>query len=109
MSIGTVDTPGTEYPAKTIYTNDDSGTYYVPFIADDGRVGYRVGIAREADGPRGEEASWETFIYLNPSTSIDASAPDRGDVFVYVGIENDPAQDEPITFIAIDDDSFGAE
>ena len=103
MSIGSVATPGTEYPERTIYTDHD--LYYVPFIADDGRVGYRVGYAVKGD--EDERASWETFVYLNPSDSIDH--PGSGDVFVYAGPENDPSSDEPFVFVAMDDQTFGVE
>jgi hypothetical protein len=105
MTIGSVATEGREFPEHTIYTDDESALYYVPFVAADGRVGYRVGIAREWT-PEDERASWETFVYLNPSSSIDAPAPNVGDVFVYVGAENDPAQDEPVVFVAITEESF---
>ena len=101
--IGSTATPGTEYPERTIYTDHD--VFYVPFVADDGRVGYRVGKSIKADDPeRGHEAGQETFIYLNPSTSTTTG---DGDVFLYVGIENDPAEDESFVFVPMDDQSFG--
>ena len=74
----------TEYPEHTVY---DPGVdvYYVPFVGDDGRVGYRVGTTDGSDR--------ETFIYFNPSvTDGDADEPN---VFVYIGGDNDPAVDSP--------------
>ncbi len=71
------------------------GVYYTPFIAPDGRVGYSV---CEIDGSNG---SREVFIYLNPSASCEGGTPPN-DVFLYMGIENDPAEDEPMHFYGID-------
>ena len=102
-TIGSVEVPGTEYPDRTIYT--DHGLFYVPFIADDGRVGYRVGYAVKGDVD--ERASWETYVYLNPSSSIDV--PGTGDVFVYAGVDNDPDADASVVFIPMDDAAFGAD
>jgi hypothetical protein len=79
---------GIEFPGLTIY-DAPGDMYYVPFVSDDGRVGYRVSTT---DGSR------ETFIYMNPTT--DSSGSPSPDVFVYEGIENDPAEDEPVAFIA---------
>jgi hypothetical protein len=104
--IGSEGIPGTEYPGRTIYT-DDNSLYYVPFIADDGRVGYRIGVAVAADKPGGEWASREAFVYLNPSTSIDAPEPETGDVFVYSGPYNDPNSDTSEVFIPVDPETFG--
>ena len=42
---------------------------------------------------------------LEDSDSVDF--PGSGDVFVYAGIENDPAQDEAFVFVAMDDQTFG--
>lgn len=60
----------------------DGGVVYVPFLAKDGRVGYRV---VDTLNP-----GHETFIYLNPSTGSDDGVPN---VFVYIGGEDDPAVD----------------
>lgn len=62
------------------------GVVYTPFAAEDGRVGYRV---TTTDG------TLETFIYLNPS----AEGGKDANVFVYEGVENDPAEDNPIVFV----------
>jgi len=67
------------FPA--IYTSD--GVYYIPFY-NDGRVGY---IVRTDDGSK------ETTIYFNPSDDTDDGVPN---VFVYIGVENDPALDAAI-------------
>lgn len=70
----------------TVYAD---GIYYEPFVADDGRVGYRC-VRNMEDGD-----SRETFIYFNPSSDGGKDA----NVFVYEGIENDPVHDESICFI----------
>jgi hypothetical protein len=75
-----------EYTKSTIY-HPEADVYYVPFVADDGRVGYRVVSTADTNGR-------ETFIYLNPSTG-----PDDANVFVYEGIENDPAEDSAVVFV----------
>ncbi len=77
----------TEIPEFTVY-DTDRGFFYVPFISSDGRVGYRVA--------RSDDASRETFIYLNPSDGGMGEVPD---VFVYQGIENDPSLDEAVVFV----------
>jgi hypothetical protein len=82
----------TEHPDLTIY-DPDGQVFYVPFIAADGRVGYRVG--RTDDMP-----DVEHFVYLNPSTGSDQ--PGKPDVFVYVGIENDPNLDEAVYYVPFD-------
>lgn len=106
--IGSESIPGREFPDQTIYTDETTGNmYFVPFVADDGRVGYRVGFAVEADGPDGDRASVESFVYMNPSTSVDVeSSPD---VFIYTGTAGTPDQDEPVVFIALDDEALGIE
>lgn len=89
---------GFEFQGFTVY--DPAGdVYYVPFVSDDGRVGYRVGRTDE-------RSDAETFVYFNPSTTERDSTPN---VFVYTGIENDPAEDSPEVFIALDAESFGFE
>lgn len=70
---------------------------YTPFVADDGRVGYRVGRTDD-------RADAETFIYFNPSTTERDTTPN---VFVYIGGDNDPAHDEPQHFYALDREAFG--
>lgn len=82
------DGEGTNFPAHTIYA--ESGLVYEPFLAKDGRVGYRV-IAPS------ERPDWETFIYFNPSTGED----DRN-VFVYEGVDNDPACDGTLHYYEIE-------
>lgn len=73
-----------EYPDRTVY--DPGGdVYYVPYVSVDGRVGYRVS---RSDGRA------ETFVYLNPSMTEGGSP----DVFLYIGIEDDPALDTPRRF-----------
>jgi hypothetical protein len=85
-----------EFPSRTVY--DPAGNvFYVPFVADDGRVGYRVGRTDERPDA-------ETFIYMNPSLSGGAPSPD---VFVYIGVENDPAEDAPQHFYALTAQDFG--
>ena len=86
----------TEYPEHTIY-NPKGDVYYVPFIASDGRVGYRVG--RTDSRP-----DVESFVYLNPSTEVDlADGSDGGsDVFLYEGLENDPMLDRTVVFVRTD-------
>ena len=74
----------TEYPDRTVY-DPPSDTAYVPFVSDDGRVGYRVIDTREGRG------DWEVFLYLNPSISEGSG---DANVFVYIGGKNDPAHDE---------------
>jgi hypothetical protein len=102
--IGSTQVEGQEFPDRTIYTDETTGNmYFVPFVADDGRVGYRIGWAVKAD--EDERAGREAFVYFNPSTSVDMDvAPD---VFIYTGIENDPAEDAPIVFVALDDETLG--
>ena len=78
----------------------DGGVFYEPFIASDGRVGYRVG--RTDDRPDAE-----TFIYLNPSFS--GGGDDTPNVFLYIGVENDPNEDEPQHFYTLDREDFGIE
>jgi len=78
-----------EYQNDTVL-DPGSDVYYVPFISDDGRVGYRVS---RTDGSR------ETFIYFNPS---DSSSDTKPNVFVYIGIENDPALDEAQHWYALE-------
>jgi hypothetical protein len=75
----------------TVYSPD--GHYFEPFVAEDGRVGYRV--VRQSDYA-------ETYIYLNPSSTDDARKPC---VFAYVGGDNDPAVDAPATFLMPDWDT----
>jgi hypothetical protein len=72
----------------TIYTDD---RYYEPFIAEDGRVGYRVASLHE-DGA-------ETYIYLNPSDGRHDT-----DVFLYIGEDNDPCRDYPVQWFAVGTD-----
>lgn len=80
----------------TVY-DPAADVYYTPMVAKDGRVGYRVG--RTDDRPDNE-----TFIYFNPSLS---EGPGDANVFVYIGIENDPAEDESQHFYNMDDEAFG--
>ena len=61
--------------------DEGSGTTYVPFIATDGRVGYRCA--------RGDDT---TYVYLNPSVNT-PDDPADANVFVYDGAKNDPAYD----------------
>ena len=84
---------GVKLSEPTIY-DPPSGLYYQPFIAPDGRVGYRVGSSERGD--------WETFIYLNPSIS---EGPGDGNVFLYEGGENLPEHDSPITFVSVSPDA----
>lgn len=80
----------------TVY--DPAGhVYYVPFVSEDGRVGYKVG--RSDDRPDAE-----TFIYFNPSTTEHDDTPN---VFVYIGGDNDPAHDESQHWYALDREAFG--
>jgi hypothetical protein len=82
----------TEYPERTVY-DPASDTAYVPFVSDDGRVGYRV-----IDTRAGKAGERETFLYFNPS--ISEGGGDDPNVFVYIGGENDPAHDESLHFYA---------
>lgn len=83
----------TEYPDRTVY-DPASDTAYIPFVSDDGRVGYRV-IDTRAGGDR------EMFLYFNPSgTGEEPDDARSANVFVYIGGENDPAEDEPLHFYA---------
>ena len=82
--LKTLTAPQTAYDA-------DAGVYYEPFI-EDGRVGYRVASNRPGMG-------LETFVYLNPSDGSDDGVPT---VFVYQGIENDPALDGSECYIVPD-------
>ena len=87
---------GFEFQGFTIY--DPAGeVFYVPFVSEDGRVGYRVG--RTDDRPDAE-----AFVYFNPSTTERDTTPN---VFVYVGDENDPTLDHPECFVALDPAVFG--
>lgn len=81
---------------KTIYDHA-GGVYYEPFISANGRVGYRVGRTDEFSDA-------ETFIYFNPSSTEGDSTPN---VFVYIGIDNDPDIDEPRHFYTLDMEAFG--
>ena len=78
---------------KDIYDGDFC---YTPFIAEDGRVGYRVRYVVLATEGR---ADAETFIYFNPSVN---HGEDEPNVFVYEGIENDPVHDSPVVFVKPD-------
>jgi hypothetical protein len=80
----------------TIY-DPSKNIYYIPFVASDGRVGYQIG--RTDDRPDAE-----AFIYLNPSDSEGDLVPN---VFVYIGPENDPTQDESQHFYTITNEDFG--
>jgi hypothetical protein len=83
----------TEYPDRTVY-DPPSDTAYVPFVSDDGRVGYRVVDTREGHG-----GDREVFLYFNPSgTGEEPDDAREANVFVYVGGENDPAHDEAVDF-----------
>jgi hypothetical protein len=82
--------------SRTVY-DPDGNVFYEPFISDDGRVGYRVG--RTDDRPDAE-----TFIYFNPSTT---ERDDTPNVFVYIGIENDPNEDDPQHFYTLTKEDFG--
>lgn len=73
--------------------------YYQPFVSKDGRVGYKIG--RTDDRPDAE-----TFLYFNPSVN-DPSDPADPTVFVYIGVENDPAEDLPQHFYDITNADFG--
>lgn len=64
--------------------------YYEPFVKN-GRVGYRC---VRIDGDQRE-----VFVYLNPSTDAEGTP----NVFVYVGEENDPAVDPPVTHIVLEE------
>lgn len=74
--------------------------YYQPFVAADGRVGYKIG--RTDDRPDAE-----TFLYFNPSTSDANNGDDTPNVFVYIGGDNNPEHDEPLHFYTIADEDFG--
>jgi len=80
---------------QTIYSENPS-VFYEPFVID-GRVGYRCQTYNAGD-------TRETCIYLNPSTDDSDGIPN---VFVYTGEENDPADDSPVTYIALEDLSDG--
>lgn len=67
-----------EVDERTIYAGD---VFYVPFVAADGRVGYRIC----------DHLGHEEFIYLKPA----AETGDRK-VFVHYGDENDTELD-PVT------------
>jgi hypothetical protein len=82
---------GFEFRGLTVY-DPAADVFYVPFVAEDGRVGYRV-------GGTGKRADVETFIYFNPSTTEGDSTPN---VFVYEGVENDPGLDNPLVFVTPD-------
>lgn len=83
------------YPEKTTY--DPAGqVFYEPFVSDDGRVGYRVGRTDE-------RSDAETFIYLNPNMTLFGEAV----VYLYIGTENDPTEDEAEHFYAMDEYAFG--
>ncbi len=71
-----------EFPP--IYT-EVGDVYYIPFH-EEGRVGY---IVRSTDGSR------EEFLYFNPS---DHEHENDANVFVYQGLEGDPAVDGPQHF-----------
>lgn len=75
---------------RSIFTEGfDPDVMWTPFVAEDGRVGYRV---------QAENATDVTFIYLNPSTGGEGSP----DVFVYEGSANDPGLDGPLHFYTPD-------
>jgi hypothetical protein len=73
-------------------TDKTSGVQYVPFIAEDGRVGYEC--TEVATG------KFE-FLYFNPSNETDDGV---ANVFIYQGTENDPSNDTPhVHFTVLDD------
>lgn len=80
--MATLPSESTFHAQRTVY-DPRGGVVYVPFVSDDGRVGYRVTDTLS-------DAGAECFIYLNPSDSSDDGVPN---VFLYVGGENDPAYD----------------
>lgn|GEM_PF-7077636 len=81
--------------SQTIYS-ENPNVFYEPFVID-GRVGYRCQTYNAGD-------TRETYLYLNPSTDDSDGMPN---VFVYEGEENDPADDRPVTYIALEDLSDG--
>lgn len=86
------------FSERSIITNGfEPDVMWTPFVAKDGRVGYRV----QAEG-----TTDVTFIYLNPSSGTDDTDLVRPDVFVYEGPNNDPAKDVPHNFYTPD---FGQE
>lgn len=87
----------TTFPDQTIH-DSDHGVRYVPFI-DNGIVGYSV----EDDGET-TSGSRQYWLYLNPSTGGDA---DSGDIFLYVGLDEDPdpGNDAPLHFYDTDFDN----
>lgn len=101
MTIGSTNVAGTEYPEHTVY-QPDSDTYLVPFIANDGRVGYRVGRVDH-------RPDVEAFVYFSPSEVADRVEGENDDpcVFVYFGIENDPGEDAPEVFITYGRNALG--
>lgn len=64
------------FEEQAIYAGE---IYYVPFLANDGRIGY---VIRDHHGR-------EQFIYLNP----DDGERDRR-LFLYIGDENSPLKDQ---------------
>lgn len=63
----------------------EANVRYIPYVADDGRVGLEV-----VDG-----AGNVTYLYLNPSTGGDPPA----NTFIYRGQANDPEADEPLCWV----------
>ena len=78
-------------------TDEDHGLRYSPFTGPHGCVGYRVERLRNGA---------VVYIYLSPSGGGDG---DSGDVFVYMGVHGDPAEDEPLHFYAVEDADFAVE
>jgi hypothetical protein len=63
------------------------GATYTPYIADDGRVGYKVV----------DQFGNTNLVYMNPSDYVSRGA----DLIVYAGREDDPALDTPQAFINV--------
>jgi hypothetical protein len=72
----------------------DGDVEYVPFVSEEGRVGYQV---NDYGVPVGVAT---TYIYFNPSHGPEQE--DRPNIFVYMGENNDPAFDAPLHYYNIE-------
>lgn len=71
--------------AQLSIKDTDAHVTYVPYVADDGRVGLEII----------DSTGRTTYMYFNPSTGGDPPA----NVFIYQGFDNDPNEDEPLCWL----------
>lgn len=69
----------------------DEGAVFTHFTNNEGCIGFRVTASGKPT----------TYVYLNPSGSVDTGDISDSDVFVYRGTTGDPSIDAPECFINI--------